>query len=51
MKKTLVALATFSAIGSALADVDVSGGIKLYGVLDESIQSQKLTSQIGRAHV
>ena len=37
MKKTLVALATLSAIGSAFADVDVSGGIKLYGVLDQGI--------------
>ena len=50
MKKTLVALATLSAIGSALADVDVSGGIKLYGVLDESVQSQKLTSPISSTY-
>jgi predicted porin len=46
MKKTLVALATLSAIGSAFADVDVSGGIKLYGVLDEAVQSQELQSPI-----
>lgn len=43
MKKSIVALATLSAIGTAFADVDVSGGIKLYGVLDESVQSQELT--------
>jgi len=43
MKKTLVALATLSAIGSAFADVDVSGGIKLYGVLDQAVTNQSLT--------
>ena len=43
MKKSLVALATLSFIGGALADVDVSGGVKLYGVLDQSIQTQSLT--------
>jgi len=37
MKKSLVALATLSALGSAFADVDVSGGIKLYGVLDQAV--------------
>ena len=42
MKKSLVALAALSAI-SAFADVDVSGGIKLYGVLDQALMSQKLT--------
>lgn len=42
MKKTLVALATLSAIGSAFADVDVSGGIKLYGVLDQAVTQQTL---------
>ena len=53
MKKTLVALATLSAIGSALADVDVSGGIKLYGVLDQALMTQDWSSpaEIGRAHV
>jgi predicted porin len=40
MKKTLVALATLSAIGSAFADIDVSGGIKLYGVLDQAALKQ-----------
>ncbi len=39
MKKSLVALAALSAI-SAFADVDVSGGIKLYGVLDQALTSQ-----------
>jgi predicted porin len=42
MKKTLVALATLSAIGSAFADVDVSGGIKLYGVIDQAVTQQTL---------
>lgn len=46
MKKSIVALATLSAIGTAFADVDVSGGIKLYGVLDESVQSQSLVSPV-----
>ena len=39
MKKSLVALAALSAI-SAFADVDVSGGIKLYGVLDQAVVRQ-----------
>jgi predicted porin len=43
MKKSLVALATMSVVASAFADVDVSGGVKLYGVLDQSIQNQRLT--------
>ena len=42
MKKSLVALATLSVVGTAFADVDVSGGIKLYGVLDQAVQSQTL---------
>lgn len=44
MKKSLVALATLSFIGGALADVDVSGGVKLYGVLDAGYQSQSLAN-------
>ena len=44
MKKSLVALATLSMFGSAFADVDVSGGIKLYGVLDQGYQSQVLNN-------
>ena len=43
MKKTLVALATLSVVGSAFADVDVSGGIKMYGVIDQAVTSQDLT--------
>ena len=44
MKKSLVALATMSVVASAFADVDVSGGVKLYGVLDQSFQRQVLVS-------
>jgi predicted porin len=44
MKKTLVALAALSALGSAFADVDVSGGVKLYGVLDQGVQNQTLNN-------
>lgn len=40
MKKSLVALATMTVVASAFADVDVSGGVKLYGVLDEAVTSQ-----------
>ena len=43
MKKSLVALATLSLIGSAFADVDVSGGVKMYGVLDQGLTSQNVT--------
>lgn len=43
MKKSLVALAALSAI-SAFADVDVSGGIKLYGVLDQAYMTQSWAS-------
>ena len=43
MKKTLVAMATLSVVGSAFADVDVSGGIKMYGVIDQAVTSQDLT--------
>lgn len=39
MKKTIVALAALSAM-SAFADVDVSGGIKMYGVLDQALMKQ-----------
>jgi predicted porin len=46
MKKSLVALATLSVVGTAFADVDVSGGIKLYGVLDQAYTSQTLTAPI-----
>ena len=43
MKKSLVALAALSAI-SAFADVDVSSGIKLYGVLDQAYMRQSWAS-------
>jgi predicted porin len=43
MKKSLVALATLSVVGSAFADIDVSGGIKMYGVIDQAVTSQTLT--------
>ena len=43
MKKSLVALAILSVVGSAFADVDVSGGIKMYGVIDQAVTSQTLT--------
>ena len=44
MKKSLVALATMSVVASAFADVDVSGGIKMYGTLDQGVMTQSLTS-------
>ena len=40
MKKSLVALATISVVTTAFADVDVSGGIKMYGVIDQGVTSQ-----------
>ncbi len=33
-------MATLSLIGSAFADVDVSGGVKMYGVIDQGLTSQ-----------
>ena len=44
MKKSLVALATMTVVASAFADVDVSGGLKLYCVIDIGVQSQSLLS-------
>jgi len=44
MKKSLVALATMSVAASAFADVDVSGGVKLYGVLDQAVTQQTFTN-------
>ena len=44
MKKSLVALATLSAFGSAFADIDISGGVKMYGVLDQAVTTQNLVS-------
>ena len=43
MKKSLVASATLFVIGSAFADVDVSGGIKLYGSIDQALETQTLS--------
>jgi len=43
MKKSLVALAALSALGSAFADIDISGGVKMYGVLDQGLTSQNVT--------
>jgi len=50
MKKTLVALATLTVIGSAFADVDVSGGIKLYGLLDQAVEKQSLADPTSRTN-
>ena len=44
MKKSLVALATMSVVASAFADIDVSGGVKMYGVLDQAITTQTLVN-------
>ena len=44
MKKSLVALAALSVLGNAFADVDVSGGVKMYGTLDQGAVSQSLVS-------
>jgi len=43
MKKSLVALATLSVVGSAFADIDISGGVKMYGVIDQAVTSQTMT--------
>jgi len=44
MKKSLVALAAMTVVASAFADVDVSGGIKMYGTLDQGYVTQSLTN-------
>lgn len=44
MKKSLVALAAMTVVASAFADVDVSGGIKMYGVIDQAVMTQSLTT-------
>ena len=44
MKKSLVALATMSVVSSAFADIDISGGVKMYGVLDQAITTQTLVN-------
>ena len=44
MKKSLVALATMSVVSSAFADIDISGGVKMYGTLDQGAVTQNLQS-------
>jgi len=51
MKKTLVALATLSVVGSAFADIDIAGGIKMYGVLDQAAMRQSWLSSRTPANV
>ena len=46
MKNILVVLFGMAIAGQALADVDVAAGVKLYGVLDQAVQSQALTDSI-----
>lgn len=46
MKNILVVLLGMAIAGQALADVEVAAGVKLYGVLDQAVQSQALTDSI-----
>lgn len=46
MKKYLNLVAGLCAVSSVWADVDVSAGVKLYGVLDQAVQSQTLKDSI-----
>jgi len=46
MKNILVVLFGMAIAGQALADVDVGAGVKLYGVLDQAVQSQSLSDSI-----
>ena len=46
MKKILVILFGAAIAVSALADVEVAAGVKLYGVLDQAVQSQSLSDSI-----
>ena len=46
MKNILVVLFGMAIAGQALADVEVAAGVKLYGVLDQAVQSQALTDSI-----
>jgi len=46
MKNILVVLLGMAIAGQAQADVDVAAGVKLYGVLDQAVQSQALTDSI-----
>ena len=43
-KQTILAIATMGIVSNAFADVDVADGIKLYGILDQGVVSQKLTT-------
>jgi hypothetical protein len=46
MKKNLVILFGMGIAAHVLADVDVGAGVKLYGVLDQAVQSQSLSDSI-----
>ena len=46
MKKILVILFGMGIAAHVLADVDVGAGVKLYGVLDQAVQSQSLSDSI-----
>ena len=43
MKKYVISLASVCFVHSVWADVDVAAGVKLYGVLDQAVQSQNLS--------
>ena len=42
MKKTLLITLAVAASASAMADVEVAAGLKLYGVIDQAVQTQDL---------
>ena len=42
MKKTLLITLAMAASASAMADVEVAAGLKLYGVIDQAVQTQDL---------
>ena len=42
-KRTSLAILATAIVSNAFADVDVADGIKLYGILDQGVVSQKLT--------
>ena len=46
MKNILVILFGMGIAAHVLADVEVAAGVKLYGVLDQAVQSQALTDSI-----
>jgi predicted porin len=47
MKKLIVVVVGTLMLSKAMADVDVSAGVKLYGVLDQAVQSQILSDPTG----